>query len=118
MPNPPSDDESMSLTVTLAGRPYPLRVVPSDEEPIRRIAKELNDKVVDFQKGYPGKDKQDCLAMLLLIYAVDLHKAKDGAPPAGGDDPRIAQTLQRLERDITAALAPPLDADAGTAAQR
>ncbi len=102
MSKPVADAESLSLTVTLAGRPYPLRVLPADEEPIRRIAKELNDKVVEYQRAYSGKDKQDCLAMLLFIYAVDLYKAKASEPPAA--DQALAPTLARLERDLAAAL--------------
>ena len=39
------------------------------------IVKELNEKVNRFQLTYTNKDKQDCLAMSLLTYAVDLHKA-------------------------------------------
>ncbi len=105
MSNPLIDAESLSLTVTLAGRPYPLRVLPSDEEPIRRIAKELNDKVVDLQRTYPGKDKQDCLAMSLLLYAVDLYKVKDAQTAT--PDARSAPILQRLERQLTEALAGP-----------
>lgn len=103
------DADVLSLTVTLAGRPYPLRVAPRDEAAIRRISKELNDKVADFQRSYVGKDKQDCLAMLLLIYAVDLYKVKDagaGEAPIGGTLPADAiATIERLKADITQALA-------------
>ena len=104
MPDAPADD-AISLTVTLAGRPYPLRVAPGDEEAIRRIAKELNDKLTDFQRTYAGREKQDYLAMLLLIYAVDLYKVKDGggAPAASLPDASIA-TLRRLGGDIEEAL--------------
>ena len=102
MAKPLIEAESLSLTVTLAGRPYPLRVLPEDEEPIRRIAKELNDKVADFQQAYQGKDKQDCLAMLLLIYAVDLFKVKDGN---SATDVQLDRTIRQLERQLTDALA-------------
>ena len=107
---PPSEQQALSLTVTLAGRPYPLRVAPADEEPIRRIAKELNDKVAEFQESYPGKDKQDCLAMLLLIYAVDLYKVKDvGDDAAATPDPELARQLGRLERTLADALSETAD---------
>ena len=111
MANPSIETENLSLTVTLAGRPYPLRVLPEDEESIRRIAKELNDKVASFQQTYPGKDKQDCLAMLLLIYAVDLYKVKEAAPAPPAPDPELLRGLADLERQLAGALAPP-----GTAA--
>ena len=103
MPEPAAD--ALPLTVTLGGRPYPLRVAPGDEEAIRRIAKELNDKVVDFQRAYAGKDKQDCLAMLLLIYAVDLYKVKDGRDEPAGLPDESLETLRRLGADVRRALA-------------
>ena len=100
---PPSDDDFRSLTVTLAGRPYPLRVLPDDEEPIRQIAHELNDKLNDFRESYPGRDVQDCLAMLLLIYSVDLYKVKDGSRAAA--DPDLLRTLRAVDEELGATLA-------------
>jgi len=41
-----------------------------------RLTKEINDKVKQFQTTYKRKDKQDLLAMSLLTFAVDLHKAR------------------------------------------
>ena len=67
--------DTKNITVLIAGRPYPLKVKAEDEPIIRRIVKELNEKVNRFQLTYTNKDKQDCLAMSLLTYAVDLHKA-------------------------------------------
>jgi cell division protein ZapA len=42
---------------------------------------------------YTNKDKQDCLSMALLTYAVDLHKAKT----SGGNDPALSGKLFQLE---------------------
>ena len=71
-----------NITVLIAGRPYPLKIKPGDEQTIRTIVKNVNEKVNQFQKTYSKKDKQDCLSMALLTYAVDLHKAKSNdAPP-------------------------------------
>jgi len=70
--------ELKSITVLIAGRPYPLRVEEADEASIRQIVKEVNDKISNFQLNYNKKDKQDCLSMALLTYAVDLHKWRTG----------------------------------------
>ena len=94
------DSESVSLTVTLAGRPYPLRVMAKDEESIRRIVKELNDRVNSLQQSYNNKDKQDCLAMLLLIYAMDLFRVKEGVQT----DPQLVRNLLKLEEQLQAAV--------------
>jgi len=77
-------------------------VLPEDAEPIRSITKELNDKLAEFQQRYTGRDKQDCLAMLLLIYSVDLYKVKQDSAAAG---PKLIRSLTKLERELGDALA-------------
>ncbi len=69
-------EETKSLKVHIAGRSYPLKVKESDAEFIKSIAEEVNEKIHSFQRSYANRDKQDCLSMALLTYAVDLHKAK------------------------------------------
>ena len=68
--------EMKNITVLIAGRPYPLKIKVGDEPAIRKIVKEVNEKINRFQLTYTNKDKQDCLSMALLTYAVDLHKTK------------------------------------------
>ena len=68
------EQNNRQITVLIAGRPYPLKIKQSDEPAIRKIVKEINDKINQFQLTYTNKDKQDCLAMAILTYAVDLHK--------------------------------------------
>ncbi|MFK7808049.1 MAG: cell division protein ZapA [Saprospiraceae bacterium] len=72
------EKELKNITVLIAGRPYPLRVEEADEASIIKIVKEVNDKITNFQMSYNKKDKQDCLSMALLTYAVDLHKWRTG----------------------------------------
>jgi len=71
-----NENEMISITVLIAGRPYPLRINKADEPSIRTIVKEINNQVNNFQLKYTTKDKQDCLSMAALTYAVDLAKAK------------------------------------------
>ena len=68
--------DTKNITVLIAGRPYPLKIKAGDEPTIRKIVKEVNEKVNRFQLTYTSKDKQDCLSMAVLTYAVDLHKNK------------------------------------------
>ncbi|WP_350177305.1 cell division protein ZapA [Phaeodactylibacter sp.] len=81
------------ITVLIAGRPYPLKIDVADEPAIRKIVKEVNEKINRFQLTYTNKDKQDCLSMALLTYAVDLHKARN----SGGNDPALSGKLFQLE---------------------
>lgn len=69
------DSKRITITITIAGRPYPLKIKATDEAVIRKIAREVNEKINRFQLSYPNRDKQDCLALALLAYAVDLYKA-------------------------------------------
>ncbi len=71
-----NQDSKKRITVVIAGRPYSLKVKAEDEPIILRLTKELNVKIRQFQSTYTNKDKQDLLAMTLLNYSVDLHKAK------------------------------------------
>ena len=66
----------VNITVLIAGRPYPLKIKSTDEPAIRQIVKEVNEKINHFQLTYNKKDKQDCLSIALLTYAVELHKAQ------------------------------------------
>lgn len=68
--------EMVNTNVVIAGRNYSLKIQPSDEPLIKEIVKEVNEKVQNFTTTYTKKDRQDCLAMVALSYAVDLNKAK------------------------------------------
>lgn len=70
------NNQQISITVLIAGRPYPLKIQVNDEPTIRKIVKDINDHVTNFQLKYTTKDKQDCLSMVALTYAVDAAKAK------------------------------------------
>lgn len=58
------------INVIIADRPYPLKIKRNEEENVRKAAKEINDKVKEYQQVYAAKDKQDYLAMTALMYAV------------------------------------------------
>ncbi len=95
------DQESKQLTVTIAGRPYPLKIKAADEPSIRRIVKEVNEKVNKFQLAYPNRDKQDCLAMALLAFAIDLNKTSTQSPAFS---PEISEQLSLISTLLDDAL--------------
>ena len=67
-------DNALNISVLIAGRPYKLKVTPEEEDYVRQAAKELNDKVQQYQSQFTSKDKQDFLAMIALQQRVDLLK--------------------------------------------
>lgn len=68
--------EEKSITVVIAGRPYPLRVPQEEEAHLRLLVGEINGRFNDFQVQYADRDKQDCLVMTLLTYAEELRLAR------------------------------------------
>ncbi|MDX1476225.1 MAG: cell division protein ZapA [Saprospiraceae bacterium] len=64
------------IEVTIAGRPFPLKVEENEETLVMQVVDEINQKVRDFQKTYRNKDRQDCLSMALLTYAIEYNKVK------------------------------------------
>jgi cell division protein ZapA (FtsZ GTPase activity inhibitor) len=92
------DQETKNITVVIAGRPYPLKIKGEDEPAIRKIVKEVNEKINKFQLTYTRKDKQDCLSMALLTYAVDLFKAQQNQTR----DTIIASRLSQLDHLLDA----------------
>ena len=79
-------NDLVNITVVIAERSYPLKVKEEDVNKIRGIVDEVNEKVNTFQKTYSRKDKQDCLSMALLTYAVDLHKTQPVTAPNTQED--------------------------------
>lgn len=64
-------EDIININVIIADRPYPLKIKRDEEENVRKAAREINEKVTQFQQAYAAKDKQDYLAMCTLMYAVE-----------------------------------------------
>jgi cell division protein ZapA len=92
----PEEIISRTITVVIAGRPYPLRVKESDEAGLRKMVAEINAKFNEFQVNYGTRDKQDCLVMTLLTYASELRTAREAAMPGGGGE--LLNRLHSLEK--------------------
>ncbi len=92
----------VNITVLIAGRPYPLKIKSTDEPAIRRIVKEVNEKINHFQLTYNKKDKQDCLSMALLTYAVDLHKSQQESEIS--EEAELSTRIQQLDELVSAML--------------
>jgi cell division protein ZapA len=69
-----------SLSVSIAGRAYPITVTEGEDELVLKIAAMINDKIKHFEKNYAVRDKQDLLAMTALNLLVTLHNAPPKSP--------------------------------------
>ena len=65
-------DNMLSIKVQIAERFYPLKIKRQDEEKIRKAARLINDKVLQYKQRYTDKDTQDFMAMAALQFVISL----------------------------------------------
>jgi cell division protein ZapA (FtsZ GTPase activity inhibitor) len=70
-------DDKLSIRVNVADRYYPLKVEREDEEKIRRAARLINEKVLQYKQRYTDKDVQDFLAMAALQFVIKLSEEEE-----------------------------------------
>ena len=54
------------ITINIAGRTYPLNVPSDEEETLRKVGRQIEQMIKDFEASFDVKDKQDALAMCAL----------------------------------------------------
>ncbi|MDX9948036.1 MAG: cell division protein ZapA [Bacteroidales bacterium] len=70
-------DDKLSIRVNVADRYYPLKVERDNEERIRKAARMINEKVLQYKQRYSDKDVQDFLAMASLQYVIKLNEDEE-----------------------------------------
>jgi cell division protein ZapA (FtsZ GTPase activity inhibitor) len=70
-------EDKLSIKVNVADRYYPLKIERNDEERIRKAAKLINDKVLQYKQRYADKDMQDFLAMASLQFVIKAIELED-----------------------------------------
>lgn len=58
--------EMRRITINIAGRNYPLNVPAAEEETLRKVGKQIETMIREFEANFDVKDKQDALAMCAL----------------------------------------------------
>ncbi|MEO6069194.1 MAG: cell division protein ZapA [Chitinophagaceae bacterium] len=94
------DQELIPLNLLIADRTYRIRIDPKDEEVVRKTAKTINDKLIEFKTAFAGKDMQDYLAMVLIWFAT----AQNAAISNQVNLDHVSSRLQTLEKMIDGAL--------------
>lgn len=88
----------ISIKINIADRVYPLRINASEEEVVRKAAKEINDRIKMLMQNYEVKDKQDLLSMCVLHYATAALKF-DGKQLI--EDNGISEKIAELDQQLT-----------------
>jgi len=70
-------DEKLAIKVQIAERFYPLKIDSSEEEKIRKAARMINEKLLQYKQRYNDKDSQDFLAMAALQFVIKLLDCED-----------------------------------------
>ncbi len=70
-------DDKLSIRVNIADRYYPLKVERENEEKIRKAARMINEKILQYKQRYVDKDIQDFLAMASLQYVIRLTEEEE-----------------------------------------
>jgi cell division protein ZapA (FtsZ GTPase activity inhibitor) len=71
-------DELIPLNIVIGDRSYRIKILPSDEETVRKVLKTINEKIVEFRTQFAGKDMQDYISMVLIWYATQLKENNSG----------------------------------------
>ena len=93
-------DQLIPLNLLIADRTYRIRIDPKDEEVVRKTAKTINDKLVEFKTAFAGKDMQDYIAMVLVWFATEQNASITNEVNMD----HVGSRLQTLERLIDNAL--------------
>jgi cell division protein ZapA len=92
-----TDDNSITITVWLAGRSYRIRIKPEEESAVRKAVKLADEKVNEMRNSYAGKDDQDFMAMSFLTYASDMAIETF-------NNPVLQEELNKMSKKIDKAL--------------
>ncbi len=95
-------NDRLSIRVNVADRYYPLKIERKDEEKIRRAARMINEKVLQYKQKYTDKDVQDFLAMAALqfvIKVIDSEKKDDISPVFDGVKEIISELNEYINKE-------------------
>jgi cell division protein ZapA (FtsZ GTPase activity inhibitor) len=88
-------DDKLSIKINVADRYYPLKIERKDEEKIRKAARLINEKVLQYKQRYLDKDVQDFLAMAALQFVTRVIEMEDKF-----DISPLEQQLQDLNEEL------------------
>jgi cell division protein ZapA len=93
--------EKLKIKLSIADRVYPLTIDPSQEEGLRKAAKNIEQLAKKFEQSYAVRDKQDVLAMCALQFASKIEQK--GIDQSEGTD-ELEMRLRALDELVNAKL--------------
>jgi cell division protein ZapA (FtsZ GTPase activity inhibitor) len=89
--------EKLSVKVHIAGRMFPLMVIPEEEAAVRNAAKEINERLSELRTQFTGLDEAHLLSMVMLDIATRLELLKE---QISGTEHHLSRTIDTLDQDI------------------
>lgn len=86
--------ELIAISALIGDRTYRIKIIPSDEEVVRKTLKVINDKILEYKTMFAGKDMQDYIAMVLIWYATEQH----AGTAAGIEKLNLTEQLSSIEK--------------------
>lgn len=88
-------DELIPLNIVIGDRNYRIKILPQDEETVRKVLKTMNEKIMEFKTQFAGKDMQDYISMVLIWYATQQKENTSGFLT---DD--IIESIKKMEKQL------------------
>lgn len=85
----------LKIKISIADRVYPLTIDPSQEEGLRKAAKQIEIMIKRFEKSYAVRDKQDVLAMSALQFAAQVEQKQIDTT---SDSQQLEERLKALDQ--------------------
>ena len=92
-------DEKLSIRINIADRYYPLKIDRNDEEKIRKAARTINEKILQYKQKYSDKDTQDFLAMAALQFVIKVIDGEDSKK-----DDEVHDRIRKLNDELESVL--------------
>ncbi len=87
--------ELIPANIVIGDRTYRIKILPKDEEQVRKTLKIINDKIMEFRSQFAGKDMQDYIAMVLIWFATQPQKASGDA-----EKKEWIETLEKIQKQL------------------
>lgn len=91
-----ANEELIPVNIIIGDRNYRIKILPSDEEVVRKTLKTINDKILEFRSQFAGKDMQDYISMVLIWYATELK----GNHTSEALSPDLIESLLKMEKQL------------------
>lgn len=90
--------DELTISVTIADRPYRLNIRKEEEEGIRKAAKTINEKIKQYSENYAFNDRQDLLAMVSIEFA---NSSLDFERKLQNTDQQVVEKLNQIDNILS-----------------